>query len=282
MQRERPFLTARWTDLLMLNFAVPADVIARLAPRGTEPDEFDGVAYVSVVGFLFRDAGFFGWTFPGHRRFEEVNLRYYVRRNVGGQVRRGVVFVREIANRPTVATVARWIYNESYVTRRMRSDIRTAGDTLAPGDTVGYEWRNGWWGKAHWNRMTGSVAEPLRLAEPGSLTEYIVEHYWAYVRRRDGGTSEYRVAHRPWRVATAKDVVWDCDIAATYGDSPLAEYLAAPPVLAFVADGSPVQVFRGRAIEDYTELPPVDAHHRNPPLSETPCRPRVSPPVGPI
>ena len=57
------------------------------------------------------------------------------------------------------------------------------------------------------------------------------------------------MAHRPWRVAPAGDVDWNCDLAATYGDSPLAEFLDVRPALAFVADGSPVQVFRGRTVE---------------------------------
>ena len=225
MPTERPFLTASWTELLMLNFAVPGDVIARLAPPGTEPDFFDGQAYVSIVGFMFRDARFFGIRFPGHRRFEEVNLRYYVRREVGDTMRQGVVFVREIAPRPLVAAMARWVYNESYVTRRMRNSVRLAGSTLAAGDEIGYEWRTGRGAKRRWNRMAGRAAAAPHLPAPGSLTEYIVEHYWAYVRTRDGGTSEYRVAHRPWRVAPAEDVVWDCDLAASYEHTPLAEYL---------------------------------------------------------
>lgn len=249
MPSERPFLTASWTELLMLNFAVPGEVIARLAPQGTEPNFFDGQAYVSVVGFMFRDARFFGFGFPGHRRFEEVNLRYYVRREVGDSVRRGVVFVREIAPRPLVAATARWIYNESYVTRRMRNSVHLAGNMLAAGDNVGYEWRTGRGAKRYWNRMAGRVAAAPQRPTPGSLTEFIVEHYWAYVHTRDGGTLEYRVAHRPWRVAPVEEVVWNCDLARSYEHTPLAEYLAAPPVLAFIADGSPVQVFRGRRLE---------------------------------
>jgi uncharacterized protein YqjF (DUF2071 family) len=257
MPSERPFLTASWTELLMLNFAVPGEVIARLAPPGTEPDFFAGEAYLSVVGFMFRDARFFGLGLPGHGRFEEVNLRYYVRREVGDAVRRevgdavrrGVVFVREIAPRPLVAATARWLYNESYVTRRMRNDVRLAGSSLAAGDRVEYEWRTGRGAKRRWNRMAARAAGAPKLPEPGSLTEYIAEHYWAYVHTRDGGAAEYRVAHRPWRVAPAADVVWDCDLAASYEHTPLAEYLAVPPVLAFVADGSPVQVFPGVRIK---------------------------------
>ncbi len=263
MPAERPFLTASWTEMLMLNFAVPGDVIARLAPRGTEPDAFGGQAYVSIVGFMFRDARLFGIRFPGHGRFEEVNLRYYVRRQVGDTTRKGVVFVREIAPRPLVAATARWVYNESYVTRRMCNSVHLAGDSLAAGDELGYEWRTGRGLKRRWNRMAGRAAAAPQLPTPGSLTEYIVEHYWAYVRTREGGTSEYRVAHRPWRVAPTESVVWDCDLAASYGDSPLAEYLAASPVLAFVADGSPVQVNRGRRCEAEPSpvIVPSDGQH---------------------
>ena len=71
MPLERPFMTARWTDLVMLNFAVPEEVIAAIAPAGTEADTHDGQAYISVVGFMFHDARMFGLGFPatgGSRR----------------------------------------------------------------------------------------------------------------------------------------------------------------------------------------------------------------------
>jgi uncharacterized protein len=245
MRPERPFMTAQWTELVMLNFKVPVELIARIAPSGTEPDLFDGEAYLSVVGFMFRDARMFGLRMPGHSRFEEVNLRYYVRREVDGCVRRGVVFVQEIAPRPIVAAVARWIYNESYVTLPMCNDCKLADQSLAAGDRVEFEWRTGGRRACRWNRMGARAAAAPQLPAAGSLAEFVVEHYWAYVRGRDGSTWEYRVAHRPWRIAPASEVVWDCDLAATY-NTPLAKYLVGPPVMGMIADGSPVQVFRGR------------------------------------
>lgn len=252
MRPECPFLTACWTELLMLNFEVPADIIRQMAPAGTEVDLFHGKAYVSVVGFMFRDARMFGLRVPGHSRFEEVNLRYYVRREVGGQVRRGVVFVQEIAPRPIVAAVARRAYNESYVTRKMRNDICLAGETLNANDRVDYQWRTGKGQSRRWNRIAARAAAAPRLPATGSLEEFIAEHYWAYVRARDGSTREYRVARRPWRIALAADLVWDCDLAATY-NTPLAECLAAPPAMGMIADGSAVQVFRGRRCEEPVE-----------------------------
>ena len=139
---ERPLLTARWTDLLLLNFAVPAEVIAGLAPPGTEPDLHEGQAYISVVGFQFQSVRLFGLPIPGHTHFNEINLRYYVKRIVGDEVRRGVVFVREIVPRRAVAIVANRLYNENYVTRPMRSVITMTGAELHPGDTVEYAWQS--------------------------------------------------------------------------------------------------------------------------------------------
>lgn len=259
---ERPVLTARWTDLLLLNFAVPVDSIARLAPPGTEPDLHDGLAYISIVGFRFQNARLFGIPFPGHTRFDEINLRFYVKRIVGNETRRAVVFVREIVPRFAIALAANWLYNENYVARPMRHELRIAGIQLAPGDTIEYAWhtktplpcregpREGSTRSAQiprWNRLAARVAAPLTLPTPGSLDEFLVEHYWGYVRGRDGQTREYRVTHNPWRVAPADNITWDCDLPATY-DTPLAEFLAAPPTSALIADGSPVQLFRGRRV----------------------------------
>ena len=113
---ERPFLTARWSDLLLLNFAVPADLIAHVAPLGTEPDLHDGQAYISVVGFHFHNVRILGVPIPGHTRFDEINLRYYVKRIVDNDTRRGVVFVREIVPRRAVTFIANRLYYENYIT----------------------------------------------------------------------------------------------------------------------------------------------------------------------
>src|SRR6476659_2930148 len=86
---KRPLLTAEWRNLLLLNFPVPTDIIKHLAPPGTEPDTHDGQSYISIVGFLFQNVRLFGLPIPGHTNFPEINLRYYVRRIVASERRRG-------------------------------------------------------------------------------------------------------------------------------------------------------------------------------------------------
>jgi uncharacterized protein len=274
MRRERPLLTARWTELLVLNFRVPRELLAPLVPPGIEPDLYDGQAYLSIVGFRFHGTRLFGLPIPGHTRFVEINLRYYVRRFADGRLRRGVVFVKEIAPRRAIGLTANWLYNENYITRPMRAGHHIANTHLSAGDRLEYAWRSrtiplhfregpvegstklplpfreGSTRRAHsgyWNHLSARIAAPLQLPKRGSFEEFIIENYWGYVRGRDGHTREYQVLHDPWRVAPADEVEWNCDLAATY-DPPFAEYLAAPPASALVADGSPIQLFRGRCI----------------------------------
>ena len=101
------FLTAEWRYLGMLNYETDPAVVAPLVPPGCELDAFEGCVFISVVGFQFLRTRVLGIPFPFHLNFEEVNLRFYVRRRVEGEWRRGVVFVKELVPRRAIAWVAR-------------------------------------------------------------------------------------------------------------------------------------------------------------------------------
>ena len=101
------FLTAEWRHLLMVNYLVDPAALVPLVPAGTELDDWQGRTYVSVVGFRFLRTRVLGVPVPFHRNFDEVNLRFYVRRRVDGERRKGVAFVKEIVPRRAIAFVAR-------------------------------------------------------------------------------------------------------------------------------------------------------------------------------
>jgi uncharacterized protein len=239
----RVFLTGEWRYLAMLNWRVPPALLQPLVPRGTTLDAWQGATYVSVVGFLFRDTRVLGIPVPFHRDFEEVNLRFYVRREVGGEMRRAVTFVREIVPRRAIAAVARLAYNEPYVALPMRHRLtNVAGSDAAP-RLVEYAWRQ----PAGWSRLT---VEPTGTAAPiagGSEAEFITEHYWGYTRQRDGGTVEYQVTHPRWRVWAVARATLAADVAPLYGPA-FADVLAGPPDSAFLADGSAIAVYRPRRL----------------------------------
>ena len=95
MTREPRFRKAEWRRLAMLNYEIDPSLLAGYMPAGCELDSWAGHTFVSVVGFEFLHTRVLGASIPFHRHFEEVNLRFYVRRKVEGTWRRGVVFVKE-------------------------------------------------------------------------------------------------------------------------------------------------------------------------------------------
>lgn len=237
MPSTRPFLTAEWRQLAMLNYRVAPELLLPHVPAGTELDDWEGATYLSVVGFLFRDTRLRGVPVPFHRHFEEVNLRFYVRRRVGAEVRRGVTFLRELVPRRAIATVARLAYHEPYTALPMRHTLGPVNAATGAPAVVEYAWRH----RGAWSRLAVEPVGGARALEAGSEEEFITEHYWGYTRQRDGGTVEYRVAHPPWRVWRVRSARLSGDLAVLYG-ADVAGALVAGPASAFLADGSAVTV----------------------------------------
>ena len=238
----RPFLTARWEHLVLLNYPCPAALLAPLVPAGTSLDPWHGQTLVSLVGFRFENTRLAGVPIPGHRAFDEVNLRFYVRRVAeDGALRRAVVFIRELVPRHAIAAIARWLYNEPYLAVRMGHAIDL--DAQA-GGAVAYRWQH----QGRRFAIGASVTGPAQPLVAGSEAEFITEHYWGYTRQRDGGTLEYEVAHPRWAVWTADTARFEGAADRLYGPD-FAQVLAGPPQSAFVAVGSPVSVFHGRRLD---------------------------------
>jgi uncharacterized protein YqjF (DUF2071 family) len=227
------FLAADWRTLVMLNWEVDPALLRARAPRGTEIDLWDGRTFVSVVGFRFLDTRVRSIPIPFHRDFDEVNLRYYVRRQGTEGWRRGVVFVKEIVPKAAIAWVARTVYNENYVALPMDHDV------VVPGRA-----RYGWSLAGHRYSLSAAFSGEPVLPVSRSEEEFITEHYWGYVTQRDGSTVEYRVEHPPWRVWKADAASFEGPVAPLYG-AEFETVLSRPPSSAFVAEGSGVVVRAG-------------------------------------
>jgi len=236
MTPNRAFLTAEWRMLAMLNYEVDERLLLPFVPAGTELDRWQGKLFVSLVGFRFLNTRVLGIPIPFHRDFDEVNLRFYVLRREGQELRRGVVFIREIVPRWAIAVVARNVYNEKYVALPMRHRIEQ-------GPAVEYAWRS----RAGWSRINVSAAGEPVLPREGSEEQFITEHYWGYAAQRDGGCVEYRVEHPSWKVWSAEQASFVGDVEELYGKE-LAAAVRGTPSSAFLAEGSGVVVGRGRRL----------------------------------
>ena len=228
----KKFLTAKWQDLVMANYEVAPEIFADFVPNGVELDFHDGKCFVSLVAFMFLDTRVLGVPVPFHINFEEVNLRFYVRRETENEIRRGVVFVKEIVPRFAIAFVARTFYGEPYEAWAMtHSKIK---------NELIYSWRK----KGCENHIKIEIGENTGVPLENSHGEFIIEHYWGYTKRGASRTDEYKVEHPKWELFGAKDYEIKCDFGTLYGDR-FASLSNETPHSIFMAKGSEVSVYKG-------------------------------------
>ncbi|UTX50170.1 YqjF family protein [Chryseobacterium sp. MA9] len=225
------FLKAEWRKLAIINYEIDTDVLLPYLPKGTELDFYKGRCYVSLVGFMFLNTKLLGFSIPFHRNFEEVNLRFYVKKQEKGAWKRGVVFIKEIVPKPALSLVANSIYKENYHTMPMKNQIHENGDELL----IRYSWKDKSWHSIQ--IMAESTAKPM---EENSEFEFITEHYFGFTKK-ENTTSEYEVCHPKWDCYTVKDHHLEIDFQKIYG-SDFTFLNHQKPVSVMLAEGSEVQV----------------------------------------
>ena len=238
------FLTAEWRKLIMAQYVVKPKLLMPHLPQGVELDLFHPASgeprcYVSLVAFLFDKVRVKGVAIPLHTRFEEINLRFYVRRReADGSIKRGVVFIREFVPRRAIAWVAKRLYEEPYVAIPTRSELSSDSKTL----TAKYGWKLG----GRWHTLSAAGYLPPQAIAPGSEEEFLTEHYWGYTRRSDGSTSAYQVEHPRWQTYRLQSYEIAVDFESLYG-----------PEFAFLSDRlvSSVLLAEGSAVTVRSGLP---------------------------
>ena len=226
------FLSARWENLIMANYAVNADVLTPYLPHGVELDYYKNKTYVSLVGFMFKDTKLFDIPIPLFGTFEEINLRFYVKRVQGGKVKRGVVFINETVPYKAVAWLANKLYKEHYIAIPTKKTIHTANTKQ-----VKYEWKiNG-----QWNHLEVHAKPEPEKMHPGSMEEFIFEHYYGYTKVNNQVSQEYQVNHARWSINQVSSYSVNCDFKSMYGNA-FSNLAKPPPDSVFIAAGSPVTV----------------------------------------
>jgi len=236
----KPFLSANWRYLAMLNFAVDSKILAPHVPAGTEVDFHNDKTYLSVVGFLFYHTIVCGLPIPRHRNFEEVNLRFYVRKKSADTWRRGVVFIRELVPKIAIAVTARVFYGEPYLALPMRSEVEDKDGIVR----AKYEWRRG----NKWEHLAMNAHGEAQSCALGSHEQFITEHYWGYTKRGEDRTDEYKVEHPKWDLFSITNEVIDVDFGKTYGGE-FAFLGDTKPYSVLLAKGSEIAVYKGKHIQ---------------------------------
>jgi uncharacterized protein YqjF (DUF2071 family) len=229
------FLTAKWENLVMANYAIEPALLTGLLPTGTELDLYEDKCYVSLVAFMFRDTRVLGFHIPFHVDFEEINLRFYVKREIDGEVRRGVVFIKELVPKFAIAFVARTLYGEPYEAVSMRHDESR--------NRHAYSFMLG----RREHAIEAETGDSLGVPDEASEGSFIIEHYWGYTKRGSQRTDEYKVEHPKWELFPVVNCGINIDFRQTYG-SHFAFLTDRRPDSVLFAKGSEIAVYKGKPI----------------------------------
>ncbi len=229
------FLRAEWRNLIMANYVIDPEILKSYLPLGTELDFYQNRCLVSLVGFQFVNTRVLGIKIPFHTNFEEFNLRFYVKRKIGNEIRRGVVFVKEIVPKPAIAWVARTIYHEPYVTMKMHTDIQTQNNQIY----CRYDFGE--------NHIAVMAEIDKKTILPNTEEDFITEHYFGYNKFNTQKTLEYGVEHPKWNTHKILKFVGKCDFEKLYG-SQFVPFLNTEPTSVFLVDGSEIVVRKGNTI----------------------------------
>jgi len=233
------FLRGEWRRLALVNYVVDPEVLRHYIPARTEIDLWNGKCYLSLVGFMFKNTRLLGIKVPWHVDFEEVNLRFYVTHDTGEEVKRGVVFIKEIVPKPALTLVANTVYQEHYQTLPMRHVWAEEDVHLK----TQYSWKT----SAGWNHLTLFTEKAPVAIQEDSEVEFITEHYWGYTRLDAQTTYEYQVTHPKWRHFPVHDMELKVNYRDSYGDD-FAFLNDLQPSSVMLAAGSPITVEQRRRI----------------------------------
>jgi uncharacterized protein YqjF (DUF2071 family) len=227
------FLSAHWENLIMANYAVNPAVLLPYLPKGVELDMFNNKIYVSLVGFMFKKTNLFNVPIPFFGTFEEINLRFYVKKIEGDHIKRGVVFINETVPHKSVAWLANKLYKEHYIAVPTKSSI----EITTFSKNIDYQWKI----NNKWNHLAVNATVENVKMQAGSIEEFIFEHYYGYTKINNHLSQEYKVNHPRWLVNEVIDYAVDCDFKSMYGED--FSFLSnQQPDAVILAQGSPVTV----------------------------------------
>jgi hypothetical protein len=225
----RPFVTGRWSDLLLLTYEAPEPLVRRHVPAGVEPDHWDGRTHVNLVALRFSDLRVRGRRVPGLRGFAQLNLRAFAR--CDGQP--GVVFIRQFVPNPLVVLVSRLRYRQPYATLPIMHLAAVRDGAVTVEYLLDQPPRG---------CIIATGSEQTTVPPPDSFEHYCKERFWGFADAGRGRVLRFRVSHPPWALRAVGEWRLQLDFGAFFGTE--WRFLnEVPPVSVLFAVGSDVAVY---------------------------------------
>jgi len=226
------FLRANWENLIMANYEIDPSVLEQYLPKGVELDIYNNKTFVSLVGFMFKKTSLFGIPIPFFGSFEEINLRFYVRKIENRKIKKGVVFINETVPFKIVALLANKLYKEHYISIPTKNSI-----VISDHKHLKYEWKI----NNKWNAIAVKADTNQYEITKDTIEEFIFERYFGFTKLSDTSTQEYKIHHPKWMTHKIINSHIDCDFGSMYGDS-FSGLNNQKPDSIILAEGSQVSV----------------------------------------
>ncbi|MCY7361326.1 MAG: DUF2071 domain-containing protein, partial [Ignavibacteria bacterium] len=125
------------------------------------------------------------------------------------------------------------LYKEHYISIPTKNKI----EITSLYKNIRYEWKI----NEEWNHIAVNGANKKEQMLPGSLEEFIFEHYYGYTKINDQQSQEYKVNHPRWQVNKVTDYSIDCNFKSMYGND-FSFLNQQQPDSVILAEGSQVTV----------------------------------------
>ena len=231
MPPPRPFLTARWSNLVLLTFEVPEQLVRSHVTADIDLDRWNGRTHVSLVALEMLDVRVLGLRIPGFTTHPQVNFRVYVRPHAAP----AVWFVRELVPSRLIAAVGRLLYREPFQAARLEARFAESADDV----TAEYRFGPG----AHRYHVLVTGSRSAAVPPTTSFEHYLKERTSGCRTDRQRRLQTFRVQHPPWAVREVMRVDYDVDFGALYGQE-WSFLNDRKPVSVIFAVGSEVAVYR--------------------------------------
>ena len=230
---KKAFLKANWRRLASSNYIVDPKVLAKYIPKGTVLEAHEGKHYVSLVAFRYCETRLYNVKVPYHSVFEEINLRFYVKREIApGIWRSEVAFTKLFFPKMALTLVARLFYKENYETKKLRHHWSENEEHLI----TSYGLKNN-----RWHEFELKTAKQSNVIHDSDSEAFFSKHFWGTAKVNDKSCTIYEIEHPEWKAFQVKDWKINFDFGALFG-SDFRHLNGLEPESVQLFDGSEVTV----------------------------------------
>ena len=211
--KRRRLFRAEWREIVVVNFEIDPKILAPYTPPKTEIDFFNGIAFVSLIARTVKKVKPGNYPIFFSRPFEQIQLRFYVKRTGAEGERRGICLIKDYLPKRKLSLLMNRLFKHSFTQVPIQHDS-TNFESTKPDDLPSAEYR--WQINDHWNHIKVVARSQMRHQQKETKESFVLDHHWGYTQN-SGKTFEYYVEYPTWAMWDAQSGSFECDTEQVFG-----------------------------------------------------------------